>query len=79
MSGPPKPRTLLLAQVITTFFISLVMSGLITGMKAGFTLAWLKSWPLDWLLIWPIVFVLVRIFGPFGMKMALRLERAIQG
>jgi hypothetical protein len=78
MSGPPKPRTLLLAQIITTFFISLVMSGLITGMKAGFTLAWLKWWPLDWLLIWPMVFVLVRVFGPLGMKMAIKVERHLK-
>lgn len=77
MPGPtkPNPKTLLLAQVITTFFISLVMSALITGLKQSFTLEWLKAWPLDWLLIWPMVFILVRVFGPIGLKLALALER----
>lgn len=77
MSGPPKPKTLFLAQVFTTFFISLVMSAAITGWKQGFTLEWLKGWPLDWLLIWPMVFVLVRVFGPIGMKMAVAVERRL--
>lgn len=77
MSGPPKPRTLLLAQVFTTFFISLVMSGMIGGVKQGFDLAWLKTWPRDWLIIWPMVFALVRFFGPIGMKMAVAVERRL--
>ena len=77
MSAPPKPRTLLLAQIFTTLFISLVMSAAITGWKQGFTLQWLKGWPGDWLIIWPMVFVLVRFFGPVGMKMAIAVERRL--
>lgn len=75
MSAKPSPRTLLLAQSITTFFISLVMSGLMGAMNKGVNLNWLMSWPRDWIVVWPVVFILVRAFGPLGLKMAAAIER----
>ena len=75
MHGKPDAKTLLLAQVFITFFMSLTMSGFMGALHMGLTPEFLKTWPRDWIIAWPVAFILTQVFSRLGFKLAFTIRR----
>ncbi|WP_409019110.1 DUF2798 domain-containing protein [Brevundimonas vesicularis] len=75
MHGKPEPKTLFLAQIFITFFMSLTMSGFMGLLHMGFTPQFLQTWPRDWIIAWPVAFILTQGFSRLGFKLAFTVRR----
>lgn len=74
MHGKPDTKTLLLAQIFITFFMSMTMSGFMGILHMGFTPAFLQTWPRDWAIAWPLAFILTQIFSRLGFALAFKIR-----
>lgn len=66
-------KTMLLTQVIMTFFMAATMSGIMGLIFSGPTLEWLTHWPLQFIIAWPIAFVATMVLWPASMAISMRL------
>lgn len=73
--GKPDPKTLLLAQVFITFFMSGTMSAFMGILHMGFGDTFLGVWPRDWAIAWPVAFILTQIFSRLGFKLAFTIRK----
>lgn len=75
MHGKPDPKTLLLAQIFITFFMSMTMSAFMGILHMGFSEQFLQVWPRDWAIAWPVAFALTQIFSRLGFKLAFTIRK----
>lgn len=66
-------KTLLLAQVLITFMMAGLMSGIMSLIALGPTAEWLAAWPRQFALAWPIAFFLTLFTGRIGVGLAVRI------
>jgi hypothetical protein len=64
-------KTELVAQLIITFCMALIMSGIMGYIAAG--PAYFAHWPQTFITAWPIAFLVTQFVGPFAFKIAFRL------
>lgn len=69
----PSKKTVLIAQVVITFMMSLSMSGLMSLIAMGPTAEWLAGWPTQFIIAWPIAFVFTQISTRVGFAVAHKL------
>ena len=70
-------KTLLIAQILMTFMMALMMSGIMSLLVFGPTAEWLRVWRHQFLLAWPIAFVLTLGVSRIAFPLAGRLARLI--
>lgn len=63
-------KTALLTQVVMTFIMAAVMSGLMSLIAVGPSMSWLASWPKQFVVAWPIAFLLTMVAWPLSMRIA---------
>lgn len=51
-------KSQLILQLLITFMMAFLMSGIMTMLHHGITLTWLRLWPREFITAWPIAFVL---------------------
>lgn len=69
----PDKKTLLLAQILITFMMSLSMSGIMSIIALGPTAFWLSEWPKQFIIAWPIAFVLTMFVSRIAFGVAGRV------
>jgi len=70
-------KTLLIAQVLMTFMMALLMSGIMSAIALGPGRAWLSVWMKQFIMAWPIAFVLTLGVARVAFPLAARLSRLI--
>lgn len=68
-------KTLLVGQILITFMMATLMSGIMSLIAMGPTATWLAHWPIQILIAWPIAFCLTLLVSRFGFALAGRLTR----
>lgn len=77
-TAPPDPqtwtqimdrKTLIIAQVLITFMMAGLMSGVMSLIAMGPTAEWLANWPRQVLIAWPIAFVFTQLTGPLAFAL----------
>lgn len=66
----PDRKTLLLAQILITFMMAFLMSGIMSLFALGPTAYWLSQWPKQFIIAWPIAFVLTLFVSKFAFGLA---------
>ncbi|RQP10054.1 MAG: DUF2798 domain-containing protein [Microbacteriaceae bacterium] len=66
-------KTVFLTQLIMTFIMATVMSGVMSLFATGPSLEWLARWPLQIAIAWPIAFALTMVAWPASMAIANRV------
>lgn len=66
-------KNVLLSQVIMTFLMASLMSGLMSLIHSGPSMQWLRAWPGQFIIAWPIAFALTMVCWPIAMKLSSRI------
>ncbi|HLV82414.1 MAG TPA: DUF2798 domain-containing protein, partial [Devosia sp.] len=61
-------KTQLVLSLFITFFMALVMSGIMGFLNAG--PAYLAHWPVTFITAWPIAFIVSQLVNPLAFKLA---------
>ncbi|EAR08139.1 hypothetical protein MED297_00585 [Reinekea sp. MED297] len=51
------PKTLVVAQLLISFQMALIMSGIFSALELGLTVQWLLVWGKQFIVAWPVAFV----------------------
>ena len=62
-------KSIILSQVIMTFLMASLMSGLMGVIIQGPSIEWLTAWPKQFLIAWPIAFALTMVAWPASMAL----------
>ncbi|MDJ1370492.1 DUF2798 domain-containing protein [Gulosibacter molinativorax] len=60
----------ILTQIIMTFIMAGVMSGLMGLIMTGPSIEWLAAWPKTFIIAWPIAFALTMLAWPASMALS---------
>lgn len=69
-------KTLLIAQLLMTFMMAFLMSGIMSLLQLGATVTWLQVWPQQFIIAWPIAFCLTLFVSKIAFGVAHRLTRS---
>lgn len=72
-------KTVLIAQIIITFLMSLSMSGLMSLIAMGPTPEWFAGWPKQFIIAWPIAFVFTQVATRIGFGVAHKITAPKRG
>ena len=67
-------KILLIAQILMTFMMATLMSGIMSAIAMGLTPEWLAAWPKQLLIAWPIAFVLTLGTSRIALAIVYRLR-----
>lgn len=68
-------KTILIAQVLISFMMAGLMSGIFSFLALGPTFEWLAAWASTFIKAWPIAFVLSLVVSKIAFGLAVRITR----
>jgi len=68
-------RTLIIAQLLISFKMALLMTGIFSFIPMGLSMEWLKTWAEHFITAWPIAFVLSMLVSRSSFSMAMYLTK----
>jgi len=70
-------KILLIAQILMTFMMALLMSGIMSLIALGPTKQWLSVWPIQFIIAWPIAFILTQFTSKIAFALAPKLAAKV--
>lgn len=70
-------KILLIAQILMTFMMALLMSGIMSLIALGPTKQWLSVWPIQFIIAWPIAFILTQFTSKIAFTLAPKLAAKV--
>lgn len=70
-----QPRTIIIAQLLISFKMAFLMTGIFSFLPMGLTLEWLKAWAEHFIVAWAIAFVLSLFVSRSSFSIAMRLTQ----
>ena len=68
MKKIPKKYAPMLFSILLSFFMGLIMSGIVTYLNQGFSEHYIKLWLSAFIRVWPIALVLIYFIRPAAVK-----------
>lgn len=63
-------KIIIIAQVLISFMMALLMSGIFSFINLGFTELWIKTWLSNFIVAWPIAFILSLFVSALAFKLS---------